>query len=202
MPHRTSRPAFSLVELLVVLGILAILIGLLRPALSRARANADRIGCRGHLHDLGVAFQMYLNESKQRLPRVNTMPSLRPLLNDFPAVTELLAPYLGNTRGVFACRRDRITQRADGAAGDFDTYCGREGSSFQYSPELSSLSGGKPLSKARGFARRGASRLEVMYDYEPFHGAPGTGGSRSYLFADGHVGDREEETEVRDVLIR
>ena len=201
MPRRTLRPGFSLVELLVVLGVLVVLIGLLMPALSRARANADRIGCRGHLHDLGAAFQMYLNESKQRLPRVNAMPSLRPLLNEYPAVTEVLAPYLGNTRGVFGCRRDRITQRADGAADDFDTYFDREGSSFQYSPELSSLSGGKPLSKARGFARRGASRLEVMYDYEPFHGAPGAGGSRSYLFSDGHVGDREDDTEIRDVLI-
>ena len=63
-----SRSAFTLVELLVVIGIIALLISILLPTLSSAREGAKRLGCASNLRQLGMAMVMYTNESKQYLP--------------------------------------------------------------------------------------------------------------------------------------
>src|SRR3954452_11133585 len=63
-PNRSSKYGFSLVELLVVIGIIAILIALLFPTLSRARKQANQIACQSNLKQLGVMFQIYVNENK------------------------------------------------------------------------------------------------------------------------------------------
>src|SRR5882724_3406423 len=68
--------AFTLVELLVVVGIIAVLIGILLPTLSKARAASKRVACAAELRDIGNLFSMYLNDNKQRIPRVNPMPSV------------------------------------------------------------------------------------------------------------------------------
>jgi prepilin-type N-terminal cleavage/methylation domain-containing protein len=62
------RRAFTLVELLVVVGIIAILISLLLPALNQARESARRTHCAAGLHNIGVAMNVYANENKRRLP--------------------------------------------------------------------------------------------------------------------------------------
>ena len=66
--HRQSRPAFTLVELLVVIGIIAVLIALLLPTLSVAREHARVVKCMSNLRQLYVATVMYGNDNQDHWP--------------------------------------------------------------------------------------------------------------------------------------
>ena len=71
MSRMSSRRAhgFTLVELLVVIGIIAVLVGILLPTLSRARAIANRTACLSNMRQFGNALHLFVHEHKGYLPK-------------------------------------------------------------------------------------------------------------------------------------
>jgi prepilin-type N-terminal cleavage/methylation domain-containing protein/prepilin-type processing-associated H-X9-DG protein len=84
-PFRSTR-GFTLVELLVVIGIIAVLIGILLPALSKARAAGNLVACASNLRQVSLAHQMYEQDYKGRYIVEWT---------DGPLWPYLLKPYFG-----------------------------------------------------------------------------------------------------------
>ncbi|MDB5327869.1 MAG: hypothetical protein JWM57_3438 [Phycisphaerales bacterium] len=66
--NRSRQSGFTLVELLVVIGIIALLISILLPSLNRAREQAKSIKCLSNLRQIGIAIQFYQNEFKAQVP--------------------------------------------------------------------------------------------------------------------------------------
>lgn len=98
MRGRTSGRGFTLVELLVVIGIISLLISILLPSLARARESAVSVACLSNLRQMGIAINMYTNENQGKLPVgdygkwFDTTPDT---LDDDTRWYLLINPYLG-----------------------------------------------------------------------------------------------------------
>lgn len=97
--------AFTLVELLAVVAIIAILIALLMPALTLARQHAARVKCAAHLGQIGLAVAMYANEQKGSIPVAYSYP-VAGWLGGYHW-TDHLAPYLRRQTGEHETVGDR-----------------------------------------------------------------------------------------------
>lgn len=88
---KSSRGGFSLVELLVVIGIVAVLLGLLLPPLARARKAAKFVQTHANLVQIGYALEMYAQDNRRQLPPTRWSCSTR---IEFELPVELIAGYL------------------------------------------------------------------------------------------------------------
>lgn len=103
MRHRCPSRAFTLVELLVVIGIIAILVAILLPALNKARAMAQTTACAANLRQIGFGFQTYRSDWNNCLPPEDAYSShTAPLgptydwyFNKDYMMWSSLGPYLG-----------------------------------------------------------------------------------------------------------
>ncbi len=97
--------AFTLIEALVVMTVIAILALALVPATSRIRENAERTACISHVRQIGIALRLYANDNDQHLPA--------PPQDDDPAARQwpvLLSTYITDKR-IFAAPGDSTAKK-------------------------------------------------------------------------------------------
>lgn len=184
--NASSLTGFTLVEILVVLSIMAMLLGILMPALNAARRVSYKAMCKENLNGCRVAFRMYLDENKDIMPTITNMPNSHLTENPI-SITSVLGKYLSGPEAL-KCPADKNAQ-----------YFRTQGSSYEYNNiPLSNLNMDQ-RELVRHFGTREIripmAEIWVLRDYEGWHGtknADGTYpvGAYMYLYADNLISDR------------
>ena len=167
---RASALAFTLVELLVSIAIIAVLASLLMPTLGRSKESGRAAFCQGNLHQIGIALQIYVDDNKNIMPSMidynqNVAPT------DQTNINILLAPQLASTN-VLCCPSDnqQLFQLS--------------GSSYSWNNLVNGQNADHLQVMHLSLAM---TKIPLVFDKATFHALLGTNHAQNYLYADGHI---------------
>lgn len=158
--------AFTILELLVVIGLIAMLAALAVPAYQRTVEAGRATACSGHLRQLGVALNGYLGENEMKMPILKA--GREKITDDVPVIDNTLDKYV-TEKAIFACPAD-------------PRWAAASGTSYHWNVALN----GQPVASLN-FLRviQNRSRIPVLGDKEGFH--PYLDTKVNILYADGHA---------------
>jgi prepilin-type N-terminal cleavage/methylation domain-containing protein/prepilin-type processing-associated H-X9-DG protein len=122
--YSSRRAAFTLIELLIVIGIISLLLAILFPALSKSRKYAKFIVCQSNLKQWGPIFELYLNDHKNRFFG-------GPLDIHWDDWVEIVRPYYEGQREIMCCPL-ALKTREEGGQGVFTAWNDKEGDYGSY----------------------------------------------------------------------
>ncbi len=199
--ERPPKKGFTLIELLVVIAIIAVLVGILLPAITKARQRAVKTACSANLRQVGLGLDMYRQTYRGVYPVARYMPL--PFLSNYesdPSLPEAIRDQLAQENKVFHCPGDRDYvyqvcldyEKKNNLPYPF-------GSSYNYN---NGLGGRDPDSQFRPWGGISPSTMPASYDCDgyPFElkdntkiDVPFFHDLRNLLFVDGHVGNYPQD---------
>jgi len=210
-----GRGGFTIVELLVVVAILALMLGLLLPAIQSAREASRRTACKSNLRQCGIAMQLYLDRKsgggpQDKFPEASGLPSSElftrwPAEPIRPSIAAVLGPFTENVRDAFRCPSDayyfvRTGPKAEEIKARWDSIPAAErpkeyatvpyeGTSYEYPwLRLAGRTRAQVLTSRRTGQAISSTRIWVLYEFEAFHAA----GYATYLGLDETEANRDD----------